>query len=73
MLITLTVGSVFTAVPPQDLMSTTLTINITEDHFRNRSFYYSCYLVLAGASAGQLETSGNVTVDPISEWVFFML
>jgi hypothetical protein len=48
-----------------DSTSTTLTINITVDHFRNKSFYYSCFLVLAGASAGQLETSQNVTVDPI--------
>ena len=70
MRITPTVGSVFTAVPPQDLMSTTLTINITVDHFRNKSFYYSCFLVLAGASAGQVETSQNVFIDPIGEWVF---
>ena len=67
--ITPAVGSVFTAETAQDLMNTTLTINITVDHFRNKSFYYSCFLVLAGASAVQLETSQNVTIDPIGEWV----
>jgi hypothetical protein len=50
-------------------MSTTLTINITADHFRNKSFGYSCFLVLAGASAGQLETSPNVFIDPIEPLV----
>ena len=63
------VGTMFTAETAQDLTSTTLTITITVDHFRNRSFYYSCFLVLAGASAGQLETSQNVTIDPIGEWM----
>ena len=68
--ITPSVGTMFTAETAQDLMSTTLTINITVDHFRNKSFDYSCLLVLAGASAGQnLETSQNVTIDPIGEWV----
>ena len=68
--ITPAIGTVFTSETAPDLVSTALTINITVDHFRNRSFYYSCFLVLAGASAGQLETSQNVTIDPIGEWVF---
>ena len=68
--ITITVGTVFTAETAQDLMSTTLTINITVDHFRNKSFYYSCLLVLAGPNrlpSGDVESSGNVTIDPIGE------
>jgi hypothetical protein len=60
-------GTMFEANTSPDGSSTTLTINITADHFRNKLFYYSCFLVLAGASAGQLETSQNVTVDPIAQ------
>ena len=61
-------GTMFEANTSPDSTSTTLNITITVDHFRNKSFDYSCFLVLAGASAGQLETSPNVTVDPIGEW-----
>ena len=50
----------------EDLTHTTLTINITVDHFRNKSFNYSCFLVLA-MPVGELETSGVVTVDPVGE------
>ena len=60
----------FEASTSPDSTSTTLTINITVDHFRNKSFYYSCLLVLAGQNGlptGEVETSGNVTIDPIGE------
>ena len=55
----------------KDLTRTTLTINITMDHFRNKSFNYSCLLVLGenGLPTGEVETSENVTVDPVGEWV----
>ena len=55
-----------------DLTRTTLTINITMDHFRNKSFNYSCLLILAenGRPTGEVETSLEVTVDPIGEWMF---
>ena len=55
----------------EDLTHTTLTINITMDHFRNKSFNYSCLLVLAenGQPSGSLK-SQEVTVDPVGEWVF---
>ena len=54
----------------EDLTSTTLTINISVDHFRNKSFSYSCLLVLAenGLPSG-VETSEIVTVDPVGEWM----
>ena len=48
----------------EDLTHTTLNITITVDHFRNKSFNYSCFLVLP---MGELETSGAVTVDPVGE------
>ena len=53
----------------EDFTRTTLTINITVDHFRNKSFNYSCLLVLAenGLPSGEVETSENVTVDPVGE------
>ena len=56
----------------EDLTHTTLTINITVDHFRNKSFNYSCFLVLAenGLPTGEIETSGVITVDPVGEWVY---
>ena len=60
-------GTMFEANTSSDSTSTTLTINITVDHFRNKSFDYSCLLVLAdpnGLPTGEVETSGNVTVDP---------
>ena len=55
----------------EDLTSTTLTITITVDHFRNKSFDYTCLLALAenGLPTGGVETSENVTVDPVGEWV----
>ena len=51
----------------EDLTHTTLTITITVDHFRNKSFNYSCLLLLAenGLPTGDVETSGEVTVDPV--------
>ena len=53
-------------------MNTTLNISITVDHFRNKSFNYSCLLVLAenGLPTGEVETSGEVTIDPVGEWVY---
>ena len=64
------VGTVFTADTSPDKTSTNLTIDITVDHFRNKSFYFSCLLVLAGPNnlpTGEVETSGNLTIDPIGE------
>ena len=66
-------GTMFEANTSPDSTSTTLTINITVDHFRDKLFHYSCLLVLAGANGlptGEVETSRNVTIDPIGEWVF---
>ena len=56
----------------EDHTRTTLTINITVDHFRNTSFSYSCLLITAenGLPTGEVESSGEVTVDPVGEWVF---
>ena len=57
----------------EDFTRTTLTINITVDHFRNKSFNYSCLLVLAGENGlptGGVQTSENVTVDPVGEWIY---
>ena len=54
----------------KDRTRTTLNINITVDHFSNKSFNYSCLLVLAenGRPTGEVETSENeVTVDPVGE------
>ena len=56
-------------VTAKDFMNTTLNITITVDHFRNKSFNYSCSLVLAdetGEAYGS-ENSGNITVDPLGE------
>ena len=56
----------------EDLTHTTLNINITVDHFRNMSFNYSCLLVLAEnglPATGEVETSDEVTVDPVGELV----
>ena len=52
----------------EDLTHTTLNITITVDHFRNKSFNYSCLLVLDenGLPSGA-ETSPEVTVDPVGE------
>ena len=59
----------------EDLTRTTFTINITVDHFRNKSFNYSCELALAenGLPTGEVETSGEVIVDPVGEWVFVIV
>ena len=56
----------------EDLTRTILNITITVDHFRNKSFNYSCLLVLAenGRPTGEVETSEEITVDPVGEWVF---
>ena len=63
-------GSIYTA-DPVDLTRTFLNITITVDHFRDKSFKYSCLLQLAenGLPTGELETSGEVTVDPVGQWV----
>ena len=53
----------------EDLMSSTLNITITVDHFRKKSFGYSCSLVLAdetGEASGS-EKSADITVDPLGE------
>ena len=55
----------------EDLTRTTLPINITVDHFRNKSFKYSCFLVLA-VPVGELETSGAVPVDPVGECTVYV-
>ena len=66
--ITPTVASIFTAVTAQNLMSTALTINITVNHFRNKSLNYSCFLVLdENGNPGGLDSSQEVTVDPVGE------
>ena len=61
-------GTIYTA-DPIDLTHTTLTINITVDHFRNKSFKYFCVLILAGedGDASGSEKSEEVTVDPVGE------
>ena len=70
--ITPSTGIYTTADTSEDLTHTTLTITITVDHFRNKSFNYSCLLVLAenGLPTGEVETSEDVTVDPVGGWVF---
>ena len=62
-------GTIYTA-DPVDLTCTFLNITITVDHFRNKSFNYSCLLVLAenGQPSGS-QTSDEVTVDPVGELV----
>ena len=72
MRITPSLGTMFESNTSPDSTSTTLNITITVDHFRNRSFYYSCLLVLAGPNglpSGEFETSANATIDPLGEWV----
>ena len=62
-------GTKYEDETPLDLTRTTLTINITLDYFRNKSFNYYCLLVLAGLD-GQpdgMETSGEVNVNPVGE------
>ena len=67
--ITPSVGTMFEANTAVEPTLTNLTITITMDHFRNRLFNYACVLVLAenGLPTGEVETSENVTVDPIGE------
>ena len=65
--------TIYTTETVANLSLTFLRINITVDHFRNKSFYYSCWLALEGPNGlptGEVETSGNVTIDPIGERVF---
>ena len=56
----------------EDLMNTTLTISITGDHFRNKSFNYSCQLQIAenGIPTSEVKTSPEVTVDPVGELLY---
>ena len=63
-------GTIYTA-DPVDLTRTFLNITITVDHFRNKSFNYSCLLQLAenGLPTGEVETSEEITVDPVGEFV----
>ena len=69
--ITPSVGTMFEANTAVEPTLTNLTIIITVDHFRNKSFNYSCLLVLAeNGQPGGVETSENVTVDPVGEWVY---
>ena len=68
--IALFIPSVFTAETAVNLTRTTLTINITRDRFRSKSFNYSCLLVLAGENGlqtGGVESSEEVVVDPVGE------
>ena len=63
-------GAIYIDETVVDLTRSFLTINITVDHFRNKSFKYSCELLLAGEKgrpSGEVETSGEVTVDPVGE------
>ena len=63
-------GTIYTTETVADLTRSFLTINTTVDHFRNKSFKYSCELLLAGKKGrptGEVETSGEVTVDPVGE------
>ena len=72
--ITPSTGIYSTADTSEDLKNTTLTITITVDHFRNKSFNYSCLLVLAenGQPSGS-QTSDEVTVDPVGELVYLCI
>ena len=71
--ITPSTGVYLQADTSEDLTNTTLTIGITVGHFRNKSFNYSCLLVLAenGQPSGS-QTSENVTVDPVGVWVYYI-
>ena len=63
-------GTIYTTETVADLTCTLLIINITVDHFRDKSFEYSCELILAdenGRPTSEVETSGVVTVDPVGE------
>ena len=58
-------GTIYTEKTIANHTRTILNITITVDHFRNKSFNYSCELQLA--ENRRLITSGNVTVDPVGE------
>ena len=64
-------GTIYTEDPVSSTQ-TFLNITITVDHFRDKSFKYSCELALAdenGRPSGEVETSVEVTVDPAGELV----
>ena len=53
----------------EDLTYTTHTIKITTDHFKGRSLNYACFLILDKSGLpGNIESSENITVDPVGEW-----
>ena len=62
-------ATIYTTETVADLTRSFLNITIAVDHFRNKSFIYSCLLILAenGRPTGELETSENVTLDPVGE------
>ena len=64
-------GTIYTEETAGDFTQTFLTITITVNHFRDKSFNYSCLLALGrnGLPTGGVETSGEVTVDPVGELV----
>ena len=69
-IITIADGTIYTTETVADLTQTLLNITITVDHFRDKSFKYSCELLLAnkkGWPSGEVETSEEVTVDPVGE------
>ena len=52
-----------------DLTYTTHAINITTKHFKGKSPNYTCFLILdKNGHPGNIETSENITVDPVGEW-----
>ena len=67
--ITIADGTIYTTETVADLTQTFLNISITVNHYRKKSLNYSCVLVLAenGLPTGEVETSGEVTVDPVGE------
>ena len=64
--ITPAVGSLYTANTSPDKTRTTLTINITVDHFRNKLFNYTCFFILSNSDEVE---SKAVIIDPIGECV----
>ena len=67
-------GTIYTTETVVDFTHTFLNITITVNHFRNKSFKYSCELLLAddnGRPTSEVETSGVVTVDPVGEWAVY--
>ena len=71
--VNLTAGSVFTAATAGDLTHTVLNITVAVKKFRNKSFNYSCVLLPGqnGLPTGEVETSQEVTVDPVGEWIYY--